>query len=53
MSEITGGAPYGASTLAGAMGKRNPSENELSIAKYQGKHVAEITRALKLGRKQQ
>ncbi len=53
MSEITGGTPYGASTLAGAMGERNPSDNELSIAKYQGKHVAEIARALKLGRAQQ
>ena len=52
MNEITGGSPYGASTLAGNDGKRMPSENELEIAKYQGKHVAEITRALKLGRTQ-
>ncbi|MGD9108062.1 MAG: NAD(P)H:quinone oxidoreductase [Gammaproteobacteria bacterium] len=50
MDEITGGTPYGATTLAGADGKRSPSENELAIAKYQGKHVAEIARALKLGR---
>lgn len=52
MDEITGGTPYGASTLAGAMGERNPSDNELNIAKYQGKHVAEIASALKLGRAQ-
>jgi len=46
MSEITGGSPYGASTLAGSDGSRQPSENELSIARFQGKHVAEITRKL-------
>ena len=51
MDEITGGSPYGASTLAGD-GKRMPSENELEIARYQGKHVAEITRDLKQGRSQ-
>ena len=42
MSEITGGSPYGASTLAGGDGKRMPSENELAIARFQGRHVAEI-----------
>jgi NAD(P)H dehydrogenase (quinone) len=42
MSEITGGTPYGATTLAGADGKRQPSQNELEIARYQGKHVAEL-----------
>jgi NAD(P)H dehydrogenase (quinone) len=46
MNEITGGTPYGASTLAGGDGKRQPSENELAIARYQGKHVAEIARKL-------
>ena len=46
MNEITGGSPYGASTLAGSDGSRQPSENELSIARFQGKHVAEITRKL-------
>ncbi len=46
MSEITGGSPYGASTLAGGDGKRQPSENELAIARFQGAHVARI--ALKL-----
>ncbi len=42
MSEITGGSPYGASTLAGADGSRQPSENELKIARFQGSHVAEV-----------
>jgi NAD(P)H dehydrogenase (quinone) len=51
MSEITGGTPYGATTLAGADGKRQPSANELAIAKYQGRHVATIARQLVLGRK--
>jgi len=46
MSEITGGSPYGASTLAGGDGSRQPSENELAIARFQGRHVAQI--ALKL-----
>jgi NAD(P)H:quinone oxidoreductase type IV len=49
MDEITGGTPYGASTLAGNDGKRMPTENELAIARSQGKHVAEIARYLKLG----
>lgn len=48
MDEITGGTPYGATTLAGADGSRQPSENELAIARFQGKHVAEI--AQKLGK---
>ena len=42
MSEVLGGGPYGASTLAGPDGKRQPSEKELRIARFQGKHVAEI-----------
>ena len=42
MTEITGGSPYGASTIAGADGSRQPSENELAGARYQGRHVAEI-----------
>lgn len=46
MTEITGGSPYGSSTLAGADGKRMPSENELSIARFQGKHVAQIAKKL-------
>jgi len=47
MDEITGGTPYGASTLAGADGSRQPSDNELAIAKFQGRHVAEIAKKLK------
>jgi NAD(P)H:quinone oxidoreductase type IV len=46
MNEITGGSPYGAGTLAGSDGSRQPSENELAIARFQGRHVAEITRKL-------
>jgi len=46
MSEVTGGSPYGASTLAGADGKRMPSKNELDIAHFQGKHVAELAKRL-------
>jgi len=46
MKEITGGTPYGATTLAGADGSRQPSENELAIARYQGKHVAQIAQKL-------
>ena len=46
MSEITGGTPYGATTLAGADGSRQPSANELDIARYQGKHVAELASKL-------
>ena len=47
MDEITGGTPYGASTLAGADGSRQPTENELEIARFQGRHVAEIAEKLK------
>lgn len=50
MSEITGGSPYGATTLAGGDGKRQPSSNELAQATFQGRHVAEIAKALKQGR---
>jgi NAD(P)H dehydrogenase (quinone) len=46
MSDITGGTPYGATTLAGPDGSRQPSENELKIARYQGKHVGEIATKL-------
>ncbi|HZW26610.1 MAG TPA: NAD(P)H:quinone oxidoreductase [Gallionella sp.] len=49
MTEVTGGSPYGASTLAGGDGKRMPSENELDIARFQGKHVAQL--ALRLAQK--
>jgi len=47
MTEITGGTPYGATTLAGSDGSRRPSENELAIAHYQGAHVARIAARLK------
>lgn len=49
MDQITGGSPYGAGTLASGDGSRTPSENELSIARFQGRHVAQIARQLKLG----
>ena len=42
IDEITGGSPYGASTITGGDGKRFPSENELLLARFQGKHVAEV-----------
>jgi NAD(P)H dehydrogenase (quinone) len=50
MDEITGGSPYGASTLTGGDGSRQPSENELAIARFQGHHVAQIAKALVAGR---
>jgi NAD(P)H dehydrogenase (quinone) len=46
MDEITGGSPYGASTIAGGDGSRMPSENELDAARFQGDHVAQITAKL-------
>lgn len=46
MTEITGGSPYGASTLAGADGSRRPTSNEFAIARFQGKHVATLARKL-------
>ena len=51
MAEITGGTPYGATTLAGIDGSRQPSESELAIARFQGRHVSQITNALITGRK--
>jgi NAD(P)H dehydrogenase (quinone) len=44
--EITGGSPYGTSTIAGASGGRSPSENELAAARFQGRYVAEIAAKL-------
>ncbi|MDT8273233.1 MAG: NAD(P)H:quinone oxidoreductase [Desulfomonilia bacterium] len=46
ISEITGGSPYGSSTIAGPDGKRLPSGNELKAARFQGRHVAEIAAKL-------
>jgi NAD(P)H dehydrogenase (quinone) len=48
IDEITGGSPYGASTIAGGRGERWPSENELAAARFQGKYVAQL--AAKLAR---
>jgi NAD(P)H dehydrogenase (quinone) len=48
LDEIKGGSPYGASTITGADGSRQPSAIELDAARYQGRHVAEI--AAKLGK---
>ena len=47
IDEITGGSPYGASTIAGGSGERMPSENELDAARFQGRHVTEIASKLK------
>jgi len=46
LTEVLGGSPYGAGTLAGGDGKRQPSAKELTIAKFQGKHVAGIAAKL-------
>jgi NAD(P)H dehydrogenase (quinone) len=46
LDEISGGSPYGASTIAAADGSRLPSENELAIARFQGRHVAAIAAKL-------
>ncbi len=46
IDEITGCSPYGASTIAGGKGERLPSENELEGARFQGRHVTEITARL-------
>jgi NAD(P)H dehydrogenase (quinone) len=47
MHDITGGSPYGASTIAGNDGERMPSSNELALARAQGRHVATIAQKLK------
>jgi NAD(P)H:quinone oxidoreductase type IV len=44
MDEISGGTPYGATTITGGDGSRQPSENELGIARFQGRHVAQIAK---------
>jgi NAD(P)H dehydrogenase (quinone) len=46
MDEITGGSPYGATTITGGDGARMPSENELEGARWQGRYVAETARKL-------
>ncbi|MDU6434227.1 MAG: NAD(P)H:quinone oxidoreductase [Pantoea sp.] len=47
ISQVRGGTPYGATTLAGGDGSRQPTEEELNIARYQGEHVAGLTVKLK------
>ncbi len=46
LDQVTGGAPYGATTITGGDGSRQPSETELAGARYQGKTIAET--AIKL-----
>ena len=47
MGEVSGGTPYGATTLASSDGSRQPSANELAVARFQGRHVADLARRLK------
>ncbi|MFV8571325.1 NAD(P)H:quinone oxidoreductase [Marinobacter sp. SBS5] len=47
ISKVSGGTPYGAATIAGGDGSRQPDERELGIARHQGEHVAQITAKLK------
>jgi NAD(P)H dehydrogenase (quinone) len=49
MDQVSGGTPYGATTLAGPDGSRQPTENELEGARFQGRHVAEIATRLERG----
>lgn len=46
LDQVTGGSPYGITTIAGGDGSRQPSENELEGARFQGRHVAEVTKKL-------
>ena len=50
MNELTGATPYGTSTSVGAQGERMPSNNELSVARGQGRHGAELARKLARGK---
>ena len=47
ISELSGGSPYGATTITGGDGSRMPSDNELAIARFQGKHIAELAVRMK------
>lgn len=47
LTEISGGSPYGASTIAGGDGSRQPSANELTMARYQGRHVARVAERMR------
>jgi NAD(P)H dehydrogenase (quinone) len=46
LDEISGGSPYGVSTIAGGQGQRQPSTNELDLARFQGEHVAKLVAKL-------
>lgn len=46
VTELTGGSPYGATTIAGGQGERMPSKNELDAARYQGRYVARVAERL-------
>ena len=46
IDEVTGGSPYGATTITGGDGSRQPSENELEGARWQGRYVAETAKKL-------
>ena len=46
LDEVTGGSPYGATTISGGDGSRQPSANELAGARFQGKHIAEVANKL-------
>jgi len=46
LDEVSGGTPYGATTIAGPDGKRQPTVNELAVARFQGRHVALIAQKL-------
>ena len=46
LDEIVGGSPYGATTIAGGQGQRQPSAIELDGARYQGRHIAEVAKKL-------
>ncbi|MFC4728890.1 NAD(P)H:quinone oxidoreductase [Coralloluteibacterium thermophilus] len=46
VDEVSGGSPYGATTIAAGDGSRQPSENELAGARFQGRHVAEVAAKL-------
>jgi NAD(P)H dehydrogenase (quinone) len=46
LDEISGGTPYGASTIAGPRGERTPTANELAIARFQGRHIAQLAAKL-------
>jgi len=47
LDEVSGGTPYGATTIAGPRGERSPTANELDIARYQGRHVAGLAAKLR------